>query len=250
MKKLPFVLLFAGFVFLFLSIDITFTGAVVGTDIQIKNTLFFIFSLTFFIISLLLFVANKSLEALVIPTGTLEASKRRVETDMRSYINTREPKPYVFVSGEINRDEGGRPKKESQQYLIYKELRKHYGLKPSDLIIEGKSRDTLENFLYLIKKMKRKGINHMKIATNPSQYWRFKLFEREAKREGLVDDSFEVEPIYTSETPREFVYGVVAYAKDYFRVKSAGCLEKAEEQRTGSFGNFLKNVLNTPEKKK
>jgi len=26
----------------------------------------------------------------------------------------------------------------------------------------------------------------MKIATNPTQYWRFKLFEREAKREGLI----------------------------------------------------------------
>ena len=89
----------------------------------------------------------------------------------------------------------------------------------------------------------------MKIATNPTQYWRFKLFEREAKREGLVDDSFEVEPLYTSESPKEFVYGVLAYVKDYVRVKSAGSLKNAEKQRTGSFGSFLKNILSNSEEK-
>lgn len=245
MKKLPLILLLVGFIFLVLSIDVTFTGAVIGTNIEITNSLFFVFGLTFFMASLILFVANKSLESLVIPTGTLEADEKRVETAMRSYSHTKEPKLYVLVSGEIHRDERGRPEKESQQYSIYKELRGHYGLKPSDFIIEGKSRDTLENFLYSIKKLKRKKVNHMKIATNPTQYWRFKLFEREAKREGLVDESFEVEPLYTSESPKEFVYGVLAYVKDYIRVKSAGSLEKAKNQRTGNFGNFLKNMLST-----
>jgi hypothetical protein len=245
MKKLPLVLLFAGFIFLFLSVDVTFTGAVIGTNIEITNYFFFVFGLTFFMASLVLFVVNKSLESLVIPTGTLEADEKRVETAMRSYSHTKEPKPYVLISGEIHRDERGRPEKESQQYSIYKELREHYGLKPSDFIIEGKSRDTLENFLYSIKKLKRKKVNYMKIATNPTQYWRFKLFEREAKREGLVDDSFEVEPLYTSESPKEFIYGVLAYVKDYIRVKSAGSLEKAKSQRTGSFGNLLKNMLST-----
>jgi len=156
MKKLSLVLLLVGFVFLFLSVDIIFTGAVIGTNIEIKNILFFVFSLTFFMASLILFVVNKSLESLVIPTGTLEADQKRVGTVMRSHSHTKEPKPYVLVSGEIQRDERGRPEKESQQYSIYKELREHYGLKPSDFIIEGKSRDTLENFLYSIKKLKRK----------------------------------------------------------------------------------------------
>jgi ABC-type uncharacterized transport system fused permease/ATPase subunit len=112
MKKLPLVLLFTGFVFLFLSVDVTFTGAVVGTDIQIKNTLFFFSGLTFFLASLVLFVVDKSLESLVIPTGTLEADKKRVVIAMRSYTHTGEPKPYVLVSGEIHRDERGRPEKD------------------------------------------------------------------------------------------------------------------------------------------
>jgi len=232
MKKLPPYLLLTGFIFLFFSVDVTFTGAVIGTNIKISNMVFFIFSLTFFMASLTLFVVKKSLEslAITIPTGTLKADKKRVKTAMINYTKTKE-KPYVLVSGEINRDERGRPKKESQQYSIYKKLRKNYGLKPSDLIIEGKSRDTLENFLYSIKKLKRKGINHMKIATNRTQYWRFKLFEREAKKEGIIDSSFKVEPLYPSEFPKEFFYGVLHYVKDYFRVKFASSLEKAKKQK-------------------
>jgi len=40
MKKLALILLFLGFVFLFLSIDISFTGAVIETNFDIKNNLF------------------------------------------------------------------------------------------------------------------------------------------------------------------------------------------------------------------
>ncbi|MFH1452327.1 MAG: YdcF family protein [archaeon] len=242
MKKLSLVLLLVGFVFLSLSFEVTITGAVIGRGVEVSNVLFFILSLTFFIGSFVLYVVNKSLESLVIPTGNLEEDEKRVETAMRSYVRTKD-KPYVLVSGEIHRDESGGPRRESQQYSIYKKLREQYGLKPSDLIIEGKSRDTLENFLNSVEKLKRKGVNHLKIATNQTQYWRFKLFEREAKREGLVDGSFEIEPLYTSESPREFVYGVLAYVKDYFRIKFAGSLEDAKNQRTGSFGNFFKNAF-------
>ena len=110
---------------------------------------------------------------------------------MKNYTRTKD-KPYVLISGKIHRDERGRLKIESQQYSIYKELRDHYGLKPSDFIIEGMSEDTLENFLYSIRKLKKKKVNHIKISTNLTQYWRFKLFEREAKQEGLVDNYFYI----------------------------------------------------------
>ena len=243
MKKQPFIFLIAGFVFLFLSVDGTLTGAVTGPSVKITDNLFFVFSQVFFVVSLILFVVNKSLESLVIPTGNFEADQKRLRTAMTDYLDRKGPKPYVLVSGAIQRDERGRAKRNSEQYSIYKELRGRYGLKPSDFIIEGKSKDTLENFLYSVKKLKRKKINRMKIATNPTQYWRFKLFEEEAKREGLVDSSFELEPIYTSESIKEFIYGVLAYVKDYIRIKSAGSLEKARRKKTGSFGSFLKNVL-------
>jgi len=161
---------------------------------------------------------------------------------MKSYNHTKD-KPYILVSGYIDRDEQGRPKKESQQSLIYKELRKTYKISPSDMLIEGKSKDTLENFLYTIEKLNKKGINHMKIATNPTQYWRFKLFEKEAKREGIIESSFKVDPLYTNESLSEFAYGVLAYIKDYIRVKSAGSLEEARNKKTGKFGNLVKKFI-------
>lgn len=230
MKKL--FLLLIGFSLLILSIKMNYVGAVTGTNLRIINSFFLIFSLIFFIFSIILFITNKSLESLIIPTGSLEADKKRVKTAMKNYFyaDTKDSKPYVLISGEIQRDENERPKKDSQQYLIYKELRKNYGLNPSDLIIEGKSKDTLENFLYSIEKLKKRGISNIKIVTNPTHYWRFKLFENEAKKENLIDDSFKIEPIYTNESLKEFIYGVLAYVKDYIRLKTNGSLEKAKKK--------------------
>jgi len=251
MKKLILILLLIGSVFLFLSINVTFTGALIGTNLKITNTIFFILGLTFFIISLILFVENKSLECILIPTKTSKAQKRSIKKAIENYQNINEKnKPYILVSGKIQRDKENKPKKRSQQYLIYKELRKNYMLKPSDLIIEGKSEDTLENFLYSIKKLKTKGINQMKIATNPTQYWRFKLFTNKAKKEKFLDKDFKIEPIYTHESPKEFIYGVLAYIKDYIRIKSNSSLEKARKQKTGNFGTFLKKRLNSEKRKK
>jgi len=242
MKKIHLFGLLIGFIFLLLSIKITFTGAIIGTNIEISNILFLVISLTFVIGSIILYVANRSLESLVIPTGTLESDQKRIDAVMKSYNHTKD-KPYILVSGYIDRDEQGRPKKESQQSLIYKELRKTYKISPSDMLIEGKSKDTLENFLYTIEKLNKKGINHMKIATNPTQYWRFKLFEKEAKREGIIESSFKVDPLYTNESLSEFAYGVLAYIKDYIRVKSAGSLEEARNKKTGKFGNLVKKFI-------
>jgi len=242
-KRISLILFVTGLILLIISLDLNITGAVIGSStIQIENNYLFIISLVLLIISAVFFVANKSLESLVIPTGTFEADKKRVEVAMRSYAHSRD-KPYLLVSGEIHRNEEGDIERGTQQYSIYRELRDHYGLKPSDFIIEGKSRDTLENFLFSIRKLKKKRINHLKIATNPTQYWRFKLFERQAKREGLLEESFEIEPLYTSESPKEFVYGVLSYVKDYIRVKSAESLEKASNNRNGTIGMFLRKFL-------
>ena len=243
MKKLALIFLLFGLFLLFFSLDISFTGLAIGKNIGISNPPLLFFSLIFFIASAVLYLSHKSLEALVIPTGgTSEVNKKRVETAMKDYSGTRH-KPYIIVSGVINRDERGSPLRDTPQYSIYKELRAKYGLKPSDITVEGKSEDTLENFLYSINRLKKKGINQIKIATNPTQYWRFKLFAKQAKRERLIDDSFKIEPLYTSETPREFFYGVLAYFKDYFRVKSADSLEKAAKNKSGNLGNFLKKTL-------
>jgi len=250
MKKTAFIFLFLGLAFLVLSINVNLTGAVIGKGIQINNYLFFALGLAFILVSLILFT-KKSLESLVIPSGeTVGVGKKRLEKAMKSYSHTKGPKPYILITGLIERNERGRPKIESQQYQIYNELRNKYNLKPSDMIIEGKSRNTLENFLYSIKKLKKKGINHMKIVTNSTHYWRFRLFEKQAKKEELINESFKMEPLYTSETPREFIYGTLGYVRDYFRVKFVGSLEKAKKYRTGNIGEFIKKIIGGGNRKK
>lgn len=238
MKRLALIFLLIGVFLLLFSANGIFTGAFIGADIKISNTPLLFFSLVFFIASAVLYLSHKSLEAIVIPIGPdSKTDKKRLDTAMGSYSGDNS---LVLVTGVIHRDERERPLKSTQQYSIYKELRERYGLTPKEMIIEGKSRDTLENFLYSIDRLKKKRVDRIKIVTNPTQYWRFKLFEKEAKKEGLIEDSFKIEPLYTSETLGEYFYGILAYIKDYFRVKSAGSLEKAAGKKRPKLGNLLK----------
>ena len=75
------------------------------------------------------------------------------------------------------------------------------------------------------------------------------MFEKQARAEGLVDESFEMEPIYNREGPKQFIYGLLAYAKDYLRVKSSNSLEEARTKKTGSLGKYFKRLLWSDEKK-
>jgi len=243
MKKISVLFLGLGFIFLFSSVYFSVTGAVIGNNNIVANKLSLIIGLSFLIGFFILHIHSKSLEAIVIPTGDLEADEKRTERAMAEYPRDEEKTPYVLVTGDIKYDAHGKIKKDSQQSSIYKELRNKYNLNPSDMIIEGKSRDTLENFLYSIKKLKKKKIDKMEISTNRTQYWRFKMFEQEAKREGLIKDSFEITPLYTQESLSQFAYGTLALMKDYIRVKSAGSLKNASKNKSGGISNFLKKIL-------
>jgi hypothetical protein len=112
MKKIGIVFLITGIVLLFGSLEFTFNGAVIGTEVYIKNNLLFILSLSCLMVSFVMLVAEKSLEAIVIPTGG-EANESRTHEAMVLY-KSRKEKPYVLISGEIERDSNKIPKKESQ----------------------------------------------------------------------------------------------------------------------------------------
>ncbi len=240
MKKITIISFLISFILLFLSINSTITGAVIKTNTKIITPLFFILGLALFIGTFILYVSQRSLESIVIPTGTHEADEKRIKTAMQNYSNSKQ-KPYILVTGEIQR-ENKKPRKDSQQYTIYQELRKQYGLKPSDMIIEGKSKDTLENFLFSLKKLPSE-VKTLKIATSPTQYWRFKLFEQQAKKQGILDRDFQIQPLYTQESKKEFLYGVAAYIKDYFRIKTSQSLQEATKKNSGSFTEFLKKFF-------
>jgi uncharacterized SAM-binding protein YcdF (DUF218 family) len=240
MKQSNFALFIIGLMAILLFSDITFIGAAIQETTN-PTTPIFIIGLTLIMVALILQSTNNSLETILVPTGTPLAAKERTKTAIKEYKKETD-KPYVLISGVLDRDESRKIKKDSQTYDIYKEFKKKSDIKPSEFIIEGKSKDTLENFLYSIKKLKDKNIEHVKIATNPTQYWRFKLFENEAKKEGLIKNSFEMTPLYTHETPKEFLYGVLAYAKDFLRIKTSKSLKDATSHHT-KLGDKLKQSL-------
>lgn len=175
---------------------------------------------------------EKSLESIIIPTGGTNSRTNRKRTDVavKDYFE-RMRRPYVLISGW-----------DCSSYSIYRDARKR-GLAPSDFIIERRSKDTLGNFLHSVEELKKRGIGSMRIVTNPTHYMRFRLFERKARREGIIGDDFSVSPDYTSESPKEFVYGVLAYVKDYLRLKSSGSMEDAQNHGRYAGSKFLKRIL-------
>jgi len=106
-------------------VDISFTGAVIGTHLSIKNHLSFILDLTFFIVSLILLVKSGGLEYLVIPTGWEEPriKKAKEELDNHNYDE-------IVITGHV--DEG--KLEGSHRQFYYKELRKQ-GVKPKQMIV-------------------------------------------------------------------------------------------------------------------
>ncbi|MEX0920023.1 MAG: hypothetical protein WDZ69_00385 [Candidatus Pacearchaeota archaeon] len=247
MKKfVSLLMLVTGLILLASSLKINITGFVIGTVIE--SNFNFILGMILMIISILI-LSKGSLEAIVIPTGGRKRNETRIKEALKEYFD-KDERPYILATGRIGRDEEGKVSKNSQQYNIYKALRdkKLYGkstgkgLKPSDMIIEGKSSDSLENFLYSIDKIKDKEVNNLLISTNPTQYWRFKLFENQAKKEGLIDESFRTKPVYTPESTKDFIYGILGFVKDYFRVKTSKSLEDARAKSWGREG-IIKNTL-------
>ncbi len=257
MRKLVYLLICFGLILLFFSLEINFTGAVIGTEIDVSNKILFVLSLTLFMVSFILYITQKSLEVLMIPTGVGDANLRRAEAAGKEYekLKNKKHKPYILITGEIQRNKQGKIKKDSDQYEIYSYLRKNHHLKPSEFLIEGESKDTLENFLYSLKKLKNKSQteeqNYAKviIATNPTQYQRFKMFEKQAKKQGLLDKDFQIKPSYTDESKKDFIYGILANIKDYFRIKSSSNLEEAKNKKTSKFGNYFKRKLEDSGKK-
>jgi len=237
--KISRIFLIISLILILFSININLTSYATLEAGKISFTPLFYLGLIFFILFIL--TTSKSLETIMILIGNEEAMVERTKKAIEEFAKNKE-KPYILISGEIERDERNRPRKDSQQYQIYTALRENNFL-PKQLIIEGKSKDSLENFLYSIKRLEKKGIKKLNIATSPLHYARFKLFEKKAKKTGLIEKDFEINPLYTKNTENPF-YGILAYIKDYFRVNSTNSLEEARNKSYLKAGIKLKNKLN------
>ena len=157
-----------------------------------------IIGFVFLIVSFIIFTSRESLDAIVIPTGGGEYDS---ETNMYSQDRDRAQKAirrrnrlnergYYVISGARHDDE---KVKGGQVYSIYNFLREH-GIKPSEIMIEGKSKDTLENVLYTLKKVKNReeknGVGrpwNIAFVSYPEHLERFDDFEKEAIKRGVIE---------------------------------------------------------------
>jgi uncharacterized SAM-binding protein YcdF (DUF218 family) len=227
-----FLFLLALIVF-FISGSLKMTGNVIGDSSSVNPI--FLLGLVFLIASFMAFVSRQKLDAIVIPTGgSQEIDMARTEEAVKEYLLGEKQAKKIIISGYL----GGKPISESQMAAIYKRLRQHR-IKPSEMGIEGKSANSLENLLYTIKKVKKKGARSIGIASNPSHLDRYEDILAAAKKEGLVDKDFKMYRLETDESFADRFYGFIS--RIFYRYKLSAGIEEAKKRKTPS---WLKKLAN------
>ncbi len=228
-----FLLLIMSLTAIFWKVNLNFTGSFIANYFS-KPALIHVFGLIFLFISLILLMSRKSLDAIIIPIGA--DIKEDIERAQRAgeYSEKEGKTKYFVISGR----RGTAPLPKSARYAIYKELRRH-GIKPSEMKIEGKSKDTLENAIYSLKKLK--GAKEIGIVSYPQHLKRIEYIINKAKEEGIIDKELKIEKIPTKQTVNELFYGIIANLKEKYRLRHG--IKEAEEHPTGKFGQFIKELI-------
>ncbi|MFB6246673.1 MAG: ElyC/SanA/YdcF family protein [Candidatus Pacearchaeota archaeon] len=183
--------------FAFLSNYVGITGNFVSS-LKEGGSFLYVFGVSLILISSIFMASRKTLEektedAIVIPTG--KPDEERAEEAYEYYKS--HPGYDIIISGadktrptkkEESKDERLERIKNSHNYRIYKRLRENsfdespekgeisekLVVKPKDITLEKKSRDTFENLYESIEMAKKKGIKDLYISTGDSQWERFK----------------------------------------------------------------------------
>ncbi len=195
----------------------------------------FIFGIVLFLIFFVL-ISRRKLDAIIIPTGpSHEIDRERASVAAKRYAHGKGV-DYLIISGEL----GDKGLKKSQRVDIYRTLRE-YGVKAGDIRIEDKSKNSLENLLYSLKKVKKKGVKRVGIASSPSHLDRFKDIFDAAKKQGLIDKNFRLYKIRTKESIKDRVYGL--FSRLFYRYELSKGIEKAKERKTPSWIEGIKKFL-------
>ena len=222
-NKVGLSFLILSFILLAAPYSIKITGSVISDNLQSNFLYSHVFGLTFFIISLLIFASRKSLDAIIIPTGpSKDVGVERADRAAKEYQER--GSKILLISGGSEEDLGN-----SQRYVIYKELRK-YGIKPAEIRVEGQSRNTIENTLNSLKKLKSRGAHEIGIASNPSHLDRFQYIVNRAKKEGIVDKNVKIYRLETHEDVGSKIYGFFANLINRYRLSNG--IENAKEVQT------------------
>jgi len=234
-NKMGIFILICSFIFLTLGFDFNLTGSVIAEYFKEKYLIFRMAGFVSLFISILMLTERKSLDttildAIIVPTGN--KNERNIT---RAQVGAKEKAGYYVISGYSNKY---KPIKESQTAEVYRELRK-YGIKPSQMKIESESKDTLENAMNSLSKLK--GLKRIGIVSYPKHLKRFDYIIDKAKKEGLIDEDIEIVNIPTEETLIEKAYGVVGNIEEKYRLRNG--IEKAQKKKKSWIGDLIKKVL-------
>jgi len=209
-KKRSALILLLLSVFLFsLNFSPNLTGAFVNGNQSIFNILTLL-GFVFLMASFIIFTSRQTLDAIIIPTGGFKENAKRTKRALAEY--EKRGTKYFVISGEKEK-----PKlRESHRNQIYRELRK-YGIKPSQMKIEGKSKNTLENALYSLKKLR--GFKDIGIVSYPEHLERFEYIVKKAKEGGEIPKDVTIHQIKTKQTLQEWIYGTLANIKERYRLR-------------------------------
>jgi hypothetical protein len=230
-RKIGVFLLICSFIFLIWGINSNLTGNLIREYFNNNFMLIHLLGLILLIFGIILFLERKSLDAVIIPTGGYEKNIKRTKRAKD------EEAKYYLISGYIDKN---RSIKESQTADIYKELRK-YGIKPSQMIIESRAKDSLDNVIYSLGKLK--GLKIIGIVSYPKHLKRYEYIINKAKKEGIVDKDIEIVKIPTEENLKEKVYGVLGNIKERYKLRNG--IEKAQKNKTGWFGKVIKKIIDS-----
>jgi len=248
----------SGLFFLAISISlflISFNPAISGGVIEVNTNISpsFVIGLVFLVLSLLVFASKQTLDAILIPTGTLDADILRTDTAVREKKKLKE-RGYFVISGYYPRGnlEGIR---KSQDYMIYKRLREQEPpIVPEEMMVEGQSHDTLENTLYSLKKIKQRaekegitGTLDVGITTYHSHFKRFVDFYEKAVKKGMLKrGDFRLHEIPTPETEEDRKYGASPLRRLYhnFQLTTIGRYRSKDGRIKQVKANPLSKLIN------
>ncbi len=232
------LILFVLGIFILISKNFTITGGVINSNFQFS--FYSILGFVFIIGSFIIFASRHSLDAIIIPTGS--NYEEDIERTTRAYKEHKGNKAsYFVISGSL----GDKKLSESQRADIYRELRKH-GVKPSQMTIEGKSRNTVENIVRSLEKIKKRGGKEVGIASYPGHLDRFVDIIKRGKEEELIDKEFHVHRLETrsrkNQTPKERLYETLSGVLHRYKLRHG--VEKAMKSEDEPIIKYLKKAGN------
>jgi len=234
-SKIGIFILICSFIFLIFGFNFNLTGSVIAEYFKEK---YFIFRMAGFVslfISILMLTERRDLDAIMLDAIIIPIGNKYKRNIRRAKKGAEEEAKYYVISGYRDKN---RPIKESQTADIYRELRK-YGIKPSEIKIESESRDTLENAMNSLNKLK--GLKRIGIVSYPEHLKRFNYIINKAKKEGFIDEDIEIVNIPTEETFMEKAYGVVGNIEERYRLRNG--IERAQKKKNSWVRKVVKKVL-------